>query len=156
MVRKTLHSPFFTSVPRNSHLANKPEVGGAFILPEDMAAAPKREIPASKFRLVLEGWGGVFPFLPAHPSFARIVKSITLTPAYLSRSLCFVSSTFSCMAKHCSKLVFAACNSSVSLNAIATSNRDKAVSMCSRRKFHRIFSASSEHFLASSNCPRAR
>ena len=35
MVRKTLHSPFFTSVPRNSNLANKPGVGGGFILPED-------------------------------------------------------------------------------------------------------------------------
>ena len=44
MVRKTSHSPFFTSVRRNSQLANKPEVGGAFMLPEDMAAAPKREI----------------------------------------------------------------------------------------------------------------
>lgn len=153
MVRKTLHSPFFTSVPRNNHLGNKPVFGGAFILPEDMAAAPKREIPASKFRLVL---GGVYPFLPPHPSFARIVESITLTPAYLSRSLCFSSSTFSCMAKHCSKLVFAACNSFVSLRTIATSNRDKAVSMCSRRNFRRIFSTSSEHSLAPSKFSRAR
>ena len=49
MVRKTLHSPFFTSVPRNSNLANKPGVGGGLILPEDMTAAPKREIPMASF-----------------------------------------------------------------------------------------------------------
>ena len=49
MVRKTLHSPFFTSVPRNSDLTNKPEVDDTFILPEDMAPAPKRKIPAGKF-----------------------------------------------------------------------------------------------------------
>ena len=48
MVRKTLHSPFFTSVPRNSDLANKPKVDDTFILPEDMVPAPKREIPAGK------------------------------------------------------------------------------------------------------------
>ena len=130
MVRKTLHGPFFTSVLRNSHLANKPEVGGTFILPEDMAAAPKRETSAGKFRLVLGG-GGVYPFLPPNPACARIVESITLTPAYLLRSLCFSSSTSFCMVKHCSKLVFAACNSFVSLRTIATSNRDKAVSVCS-------------------------
>ena len=153
MVRKTLHSPYFTSVPRNSHLANKPEVGGAFILPEDTPAAPKREIPPGKFWLVL---GGMYPFLPPHPVCARNVESITLTPAYLSRSLCFSSSTFSCMAKHSSKLVFAACNSFVSLRTIATSNRDKAVSVCSWRNTRRIFSASSEHFLACSNSSRAR
>ena len=59
MVRKTLHSPFLTSVPRNSDLANKPEVDDTFILPEDVVPAPKREIPAGNFdKFSFFGGGG--------------------------------------------------------------------------------------------------
>ena len=83
MVRRTLHSPFFTSVPRNSHLANKSEVGGAFILPEDMTAVPKREIPVSKFRLVFGGEGGSVLFPPNPPricSYCKVNYTLSCLP----------------------------------------------------------------------------
>ena len=130
MVRKTLHSPFFTSVPRNSDLTNKPEVAIRSFYLKIWHLHPRERSPLASSTSV-GGGGGVYQFLPPNPACARIVESITLTPAYLSRSLCFSSSTFFCMAKHCSRLVFAACNSFVSLRTIATSNRDKAVSVCS-------------------------
>ena len=129
MVRKTLHGPFLR---RYLEIVNwltnlRSPVRSLYL--KIWQLHPRERSPLASFD---QCWGQCTP--SSHPTpraCARIVGSITLTPAYLSRSLCFSSSTFSCMDKHCSKLVFAACNSFVSLRTIATSNRDKAVSVCS-------------------------